>query len=141
MNTPSYEVTLRLRRWITYADTNGTDQMRRDLRAVERAILAQSEEIRVLKISRSRLVRGDAPVKSCMVDGTPEEQAQAICAADGPVDVYRYPRGTITFRKRGSRAAKGAEFIGTYDDGCDYRDVVADLSPAYPLLAELRRVA
>lgn len=63
----------------------------------------------------------------CMVAGTTEEQAHAICSAEGMVDVYRFASGAVTWRERGGKAPKGGEFIGTYDEGADYRNVLEDL--------------
>jgi len=62
-----------------------------------------------------------------LVLGTPQEQAGAMWGAEGPVDAYRYPSGAITWRKRGGLHPRGADFVGSYDEGCDYRDVLADM--------------
>lgn len=130
MNTPQYEALLKIRRWTAYAETSGTPQMRKDLRAAEKMLLALSEENKSLKISNQALRDGrrvGPPNDSVMVTGTPQQQAEAVCAAEFPVDVYRYPCGTITWRKRNGKAPSGTEFIGTYDDGCDWRRVCEDL--------------
>lgn len=130
MNTPQYEVILKVRRLTAWADASGNPQIKRDLRAIERAMLAQSEEIRALKISRHALRTGQCvpTANSSMVAGTAQEQAEAICAAEFPVDVYRFPSGAITWRKRGTKGARGGEFIGSYDEGADCRRVCEDLA-------------
>jgi hypothetical protein len=63
---------------------------------------------------------------SSIVAGTPHEQAQAVCSAEGTVDVFRFASGAITWRRKGGHV-EGAEFVGRYDEGSDYRCVVQDL--------------
>lgn len=144
MNTPQYEVVLKVRRLLAWASATNNAQVQRDLRAVEKTILALSEEIKSLKLSRHQLKTGRVPMAphmnlGVMVTGTPEQQAEAVCAAEGEIDVYRFASGAITWRRRGGKAPKGGEFIGSYDEGADYRRVCEDLAGPYPLLAEVRR--
>lgn len=66
---------------------------------------------------------------ACIVAGTPHEQAQAVCSAEGTVDVFRFASGAITWRRKGG-VVPNAEFVGRYDQGADYRRVVEDLQVA-----------
>lgn len=113
------------------------------LSVVRKAMCDQSEEIRRLKIAKTVKESGRVPpmrlpadrkplycVAGVMVAGTPEVQAEAVCSATGRVDVYRYPSGAITWRKHGAKSQGNMEFIGTYDEGSDYRRVCEDLRVA-----------
>ena len=68
---------------------------------------------------------------SCVVSGTPQEQAAAIAGAagDGQIFAYRFHTGSVTWRRK-AKGPEGAEFLGCYNPGCDYRQIVQDLQAA-----------
>lgn len=128
MNGPTYNALLKLDKLAranpAHAET---------LAMVRQEMCRQSEEIRRLKISKKVREQGRIPpylktAPCVMVMGSPEVQAEAVCGARGPVDVYRYPSGAITWRKRGTKPLVGAEFVGSYDEASDYRRVVEDMA-------------
>lgn len=132
MNSDSYKALLAIDRLAkSRPDDSG------DLRMIREAILAASEALRRAKIAGTMKAKGIVPPRrrafpaSCsgvMVSGTVKEQAEAVCSASGEIDVYRFPSGAITWRKRGGSALPNAEFIGSYNDGADWRRVVEDLA-------------
>lgn len=128
MNGPNYKAMLLLERLAKrFPDASA------DLWTVRGHLSAQAEELRRAKLHVAARKDGRVPPLrgnpgGAVIMGTPTEQAQAICGADGPIDVYRFPSGAVTWRKRGMRPARGGEFIGSYDDGSDWRRVAEDLS-------------
>lgn len=71
--------------------------------------------------------------RGLMLSGRPEDIAQDIAevAADRTVHAYRSSRGRVrlTTAERLSASDEGKR-IGTYDAGCDYRQVVEDVREA-----------
>lgn len=133
-NTAYQNACLKLDKWIDPPVLNAhkIPELSRDLLGVRKAITDLSEEVRRLKIGRTIKQREASQAnlrkgRGSLVMGAPKEQAEAICGADGPVDVYRFASGAVTWRERGGKAPKGGEFIGTYDEGADYRQVLEDL--------------
>lgn len=136
-NTAYQNACLKLDRWIDCPRLSNSYRVNlsRDLAAVREVITGQSEELRRLKIKSTIENRREALANARAVKqgrgniliGTPKEQAHAICSAEGMVDVYRFASGAVTWRERGGKAPKGGEFIGTYDEGADYRNVLEDL--------------
>ena len=84
-------------------------------------------------LAKSRASRGTpkttGPVLSCVVSGSPQRLAIAIASAagDGQIYAFRYRTGAITWRKR-AVGPEGAEFLGCYNPGCDYRQIIQDLA-------------
>lgn len=82
-------------------------------------------------LARARALR--KPVVSqtigTTVSGTPQRIADAIASAagDGQIYAFRYRTGAVTWRKR-PHGPEGAEFLGCYNPGCDYRQIVEDLA-------------
>ena len=86
-------------------------------------------------LAKSRALRGTpkstGPVLSCVVTGSPYRLANAIASAagDGQIYAFRFRTGSVTWRKR-PHGPEGAEFLGCYNPGCDYRQIIEDLQVA-----------
>jgi hypothetical protein len=89
----------------------------------EAANLAK-ETLRILADSPKRKYRR-ASVKPATPQGLAVQIASA--AAEEPVQVYRKRGGAVCMGRIGERIPKEAEFIGTYDAGANWRDILADL--------------
>lgn len=132
MNTPSYTAVMKVEKWrkTPRRAVSWPDEFEIDMRLIREVISTQADEIRRLKISRAMLGKPEAPTKSLgrgsVISGTPAQLAEAVCSTDAAVDVYQFETGSITWRKRGGKAPAGGEFIGSYSEGADFRDVLRD---------------
>ena len=63
------------------------------------------------------------------VSGSPQRIADAIASAagDGQIYAFRYHTGSVTWRRK-AKGPEGAEFLGCYNPGCDYRQIIQDLA-------------
>lgn len=64
-----------------------------------------------------------------MLDKNTAKAAQTIAeeASNGEVTVYRLLMGALRWRRTGEKSPLGAEVIGTYDEGADWRHIAEDL--------------
>ena len=87
----------------------------------------------IYKLARVRELRGDrvGQNQSTVVAGPVRMQAAAIAGAagGGPIFAYRFHTGSVTWRRK-AKGPEGAEFLGCYNPGCDYRQIVQDLQAA-----------
>lgn len=138
-NTETYETILACQRWrdAPGLSVKDTPFLSRDMDRTIETIRTLSDELRRARLSNIALKRekigrpirpsGRGSIVAASLSWSAKAQAVAEAAGDGPIDVYRYQIGTVRWLKSGTKYQGRAEFVGTYDPGCDWRRVREDL--------------
>ena len=132
-NTSAYEAKLKAQRWIEPLLLGPKDvtPLSRDMGFVVKTLSDLSAEVaRLKKVNAALRDRRQILKQKVMATINPRELAERIAdaAGEGAIDVYRTASGAIRWHAAGGEPLKGAEFIGTYDEGCDVRLVQEDLT-------------
>ena len=138
-NSETYEAILKCERWrdTILLSVRDIPRLQQDMDAVIQTIKRQSDDTKSLRLSNLALKQNRKPpgvrhfgrgsLVSASLSTAYKAQQVAEAAGDGPIDVYRYQIGTVRWLKHGTKYTGKGEFIGTYDQGCDWRRIEEDL--------------
>lgn len=130
-NTNLYEAKLKAKRWVepVLLGLGDINALSRDMRAVIAALEDASREIDRLKRSNIALRERRQPVAPAVArDNARLAQQIAEKVADGPLAVYRGPKGGVAWCAPSDVMV--GELLGVWDAGADWRDIHANLEAA-----------
>lgn len=101
------------------------------LREAAQTLRLQEQTIRRLKYAT-------APIKGAKpktVQADPAKAAQSVCARlAGRADIYVTKAGAVVRRAWGSDHPRGAEYVGTFDENADWRDLAEAIEHTQSML-------
>ena len=133
-NSAFYEAKLKAKRWVepVVLGVRDISALSRDMAFVIRTLEEASAEIARLKLSNAALRQERVPPsrKASVVVMDTRRLALQIAekVADGPLAVYRGPRGGIAWCP--PTQEMDGDLIGVWDAGADWRDIHANLEAA-----------